>query len=135
MKTFQPAMDRAAIGLSMLCAVHCALMPVALTLLPAAASTPLAGEDFHRMMLLGIVPLSVVALLTGCRRHKSPYVAALGLGGLGILLIAAFAGHHLMGEAGEKIATLVGAATISLGHIQNQRLCRKHRCHQLGSPP
>ena len=128
MNTLQPAMDRAAIGFSMICAIHCAFMPVALTLVPAFASTPLGDESFHKLMILGVLPTSILALFIGCRKHRSRMVIALGATGLTLLVGAAFFGHDLLGETGEKIATLVGAITISIGHIQNQRLCAAGDC-------
>ena len=51
-----------------------------------------------------------------------------GAAGLVILTFAAVAGHELVGETGERVLTLVGAAVLSLGHLRNYVLCRKAGC-------
>jgi len=124
----QGTLDKAAIGLSLLCAVHCLVLPV--TMVFAAISLPIGldNEAFHRWILVGIVPVSVLALLMGCRRHKQASVYALGAAGLVTLLVASFFGHNLLGEPGEKALTLIGGAVLILGHIQNYRLCSKSDC-------
>ena len=48
--------------------------------------------------------------------------------GLGFLVFAALAGHALLGENGERVATLLGAAFIALAHIRNYKLCRSLDC-------
>jgi hypothetical protein len=129
MKKAQVVMDKAAIGFSVVCAVHCVLAPIALTVLPVLSATPLVDEKFHQVMLFGILPTSIIALAMGCRRHKSWAVAVSGLVGLAVLTLTAIFGHILLGEFGEKVATLVGAVIIAYGHIQNHKLCCKNNCH------
>lgn len=129
MKKIQVAMDKLAIGFSIICAVHCVLVPIAMVLLPALAATPLRDEAFHKLMLIAVLPASIIALAIGCRKHKNWRVGSAGVIGLAILIATAFLGHDLLGENGEKIATLIGATIISFGHIQNHRLCCKYNCH------
>ena len=38
------------------------------------------------------------------------------------------AAHDLLGEAGERIATLSGAVAIATGHMRNYALCRRVDC-------
>jgi hypothetical protein len=109
--------------------VHCVLVPIAMIVLPALASTPLGDEGFHKLMLVGILPTSAIALAMGCRKHKSWAVGLSGFTGLAILTITAFLGHDLLGENGEKVATLVGAAITAYGHFLNHKLCCKYNCH------
>jgi len=66
----QKLLDRWSIAASTLCAVHCLFTPVLIVLVPALASTVLADEKFHRLMLLWVVPASGLALWIGCRRHR-----------------------------------------------------------------
>ena len=49
-------LDGAAIGLSALCAIHCLMLPVALTLLPVIATLPLGDESFHKALLFLVIP-------------------------------------------------------------------------------
>jgi hypothetical protein len=117
-----------AIAGSALCALHCLATPLLIVLAPAVASTFFAEETFHRWMLLYVVPTSALALWLGCRRHGSRSVLLLGLAGVIIIGAAAFWGHELIGEAGERAATVAGGLTIAAGHWRNYRLCRKADC-------
>lgn len=132
MKRVQVLMDKTAIGVSIVCAIHCALLPIALVALPVLAATPLGDELFHRALLVGMLPLSLVALAMGCRKHKNRNVVLSGWAGLVVLTFTALFGHDVLGESGERIATIIGAAIIACGHIQNHRLCCTHHCHLQG---
>jgi len=124
----QKPLDRLAIALSGLCALHCLATPVALLLIPALAATHVAGESFHRILLIFVLPASALALLLGCWRHKDKIVLGIGILGLTLLVFGAFAGHELLGEIGEKVATMIGTTTLAMGHARNYRLCRHDGC-------
>ena len=47
MKSISINIDKVAIGLSLICTVHCLLLPVAFVLLPALAANTFGGERFH----------------------------------------------------------------------------------------
>lgn len=127
-KALSMSIDKAAIGLSMACAIHCLLLPVILALLPSLAASVFGDERFHQWLLIIVLPTSLFALGMGCQRHRNLGVLALGLPGLAILAMAVFFGHDLLGDAGEKIASLLGASLIALGHVRNYKLCRDAQC-------
>jgi hypothetical protein len=127
-KTVSTHFDRVAIGLSLVCAVHCLLLPVALVILPTLAASTFSGERFHQWVLMAVLPTSLLALTMGCRRHRNMSVMAMGLPGLAILTLAAILGHDWLSESGEKIASLLGASLIALGHFRNHALCRHLQC-------
>ena len=124
MKSASINIDKIAIGLSSVCAVHCLLLPIILILLPTLGTSVFGDEIFHQWLLIAVIPTSLIALTMGCRQHKNLSVMIFGLLGLAILIPTAFFGHELLGEAGEKIASVLGAAFIALGHIQNSSLCK-----------
>lgn len=124
----QATLDKSAIGLSFLCLAHCLILPIITILLPTVLALPLEGELFHQVLLFAIVPLSTVALMMGCRKHRTWSVLAWGGAGLIVLIFAALFGHDLFGETGEKFATAIGSALIILSHIKNYRLCDRHLC-------
>ncbi len=124
----QRLFDGMAISASTLCIVHCLATPLLIVLIPILASTGLADEAFHRWLLLLIVPTSVLALWLGCRRHKSRVVLYAGLSGLTLIGAAAIWGHALVGESGEKAATVAGGLMLAAGHWRNYRLCRDAEC-------
>ncbi len=123
-------LDRAAIGLSMLCVIHCLALPLLLALLPSITALPISDERFHLALLLLILPTSTIALFLGCRRHRDHSVLVWGVSGIVVLIVTALVGHDLFGDAGEKIMTVVGAVLVAVGHIRNFRLCRTHACTQ-----
>lgn len=125
----QLGMDKSAMGLSLLCLVHCLVVPSAAVLLPTMLAMPLQDELFHQILLLAVVPLSAVALLMGCRKHQTWSVLAWGSVGLFVLIFAGLFGHDLVGEAGERLGTAIGSAFIIGSHYKNYRLCRSaHHC-------
>ncbi len=123
-KSGTTAIDKSAITLSMLCMAHCLLLPVALSLLPALSALPLADEHFHQMLAVAVLPISALALLFGCWKHRTWSVVLICALGLVILAGTALFGHDLLGEIGEKAATVIGAAVIAYGHVRNMQLCR-----------
>jgi hypothetical protein len=119
-------LDRFAIGFSLICAVHCLLLPAMVTLLPALSGTLFGDEQFHKWLLLIVIPASLVSLSIGCRKHGRWRTMSLGGVGLVILVAAAFFGHDWMGELGEKVTTVLGAALVALSHVSNLKACKQY---------
>ena len=119
--------DKTAIGLSLLCALHCLAFPLMVVMLPSFAALGLDGEAFHLWMVLAVIPTSVFALTLGCKRHQRYRVVLVGSVGLLILTATAIAGAALLGETAEKALTLLGATVIALGHYWNYRLCQQQQ--------
>ena len=70
MKTVQEYTDKFAIGLSMLCAIHCLLLPLLLVALPSISALQIENEAFHFWMLAAVIPTSLYALSMGCKKHQ-----------------------------------------------------------------
>lgn len=124
----QQLLDRVAVSASALCLLHCLATPLLLVALPVLSSTLLADEALHRMLVLCLVPVSIVALFLGCRAHRDRGVLALGALGLGALVVVAYAGQALVGEVGERAGTAVAGGILAAGHVRNFRLCRRDHC-------
>jgi len=124
--TTQTIFDKGAIALSLVCAVHCLALPVLAVMTPAIMGYFITDESFHRWLAFVVIPFSVIALTLGCKRHKSYAVVTLGAVGLLVLLFAAAFGHDMLGETGEKVATIFGAGLIAMAHYKNYRLCQQH---------
>ncbi|MBT06750.1 MAG: hypothetical protein CMM32_07540 [Rhodospirillaceae bacterium] len=123
-----PLLDKLAVSTSTLCAIHCLFLPILLGFFPALGTTLFGDEFFHVLLLWLVIPLSLVALSLGCRKHRDVMVAMIGLSGLTSLLLAATLGHSALGQSGEQALTLTGAAMIALGHLRNYKLCRSSEC-------
>ena len=146
-------LDRLAIGMAAVCAVHCLLTPILVIALPIIATSFFVHEDFHLWMILFVLPTTSFAIFMGCRRHKDRLVAVLSAIGLSILIFAlvqervhasahAEAADHLAHcescardiseepipmHAGAWFNTL-GGLLLAGAHVRNYRLCRKDRC-------
>lgn len=132
MINLQTLTDKTAMGLSLICTIHCIVLPIAMVLLPSVAALSMDDARFHQWMLVAVVPTSLFALTMGCRKHKRYRIFLWGATGLVTLGLAAYLGHDTLGELGEKLLTLVGACIIAFGHLRNHRLCRRQpgqTCH------
>jgi hypothetical protein len=115
--------EKAAIGLSFICALHCVLFPVAVVILPSAALFGFNDEWFHRLLLLVVLPVSAFALFSGSKRHQNKSVLGLGITGLVILTVGAGFGHEVFGETGERFISVVGSLLVAVSHLRNLKLC------------
>ncbi len=121
MKLTQTTADKFAIGLSLMCTVHCFATPVILALLPSFAVLQINGEQFHLWVLAAVLPTSLLALSLGCKKHKRTRYMACGVVGLAFLILAVLLGQ----EEAEKALTLIGSAFIALAHWFNYQQCFK----------
>jgi cell division protein FtsW (lipid II flippase) len=124
----QKNLDRFAISVSVLCILHCLLTPMLLIAIPVMSSTILAEELFHKLLVFLVLPVSLFALFIGCRRHRDRKVLLLGSIGLFFLVAVALFGHELLGESGEKTATVISGLILAVGHFRNYSLCRNEQC-------
>ena len=63
-------LDKLAISMAAVCAVHCLLTPVIIVLLPIVATSFFVHQDFHLWMLFLVIPTTSLAIGMGCRKHK-----------------------------------------------------------------
>lgn len=126
MKYAQAFTDKFAISLSVLCAIHCLLLPVLLIALPSLSALPLQNEAFHTWMLVSVIPTSIYALTMGCKKHQRYHLFFWGVSGLTLMILAVFLDHEIISEAGEKTLTLLGAILVVIAHYGNFRRCQKH---------
>lgn len=109
-------LDRAGIALSALCAVHCVLSVLLVSVIGVGAEA-LLDPAIHRFGLLIATLIAAVAIGWGAMKHRmaAPFVVAMmGLTFMG----GALAVPH---GAEEAVLTIIGVALVSLGHILNLR--------------
>ena len=129
MKQLVQVGDRLAIGISLVCAVHCFLTPFLLALLPSLKSLAIAEDEvFHTWLLIAVLPTSLFTLTMGCRRHKKFMFFGIGCLGLGFLLAAGFIIDPLFGCEYERWATLAGSCLVAFAHFNNFMSCRAKAC-------
>lgn len=126
MKILINRLDKSAISLSLICIAHCLALPILIILIPSISTIPFINlEAFHIVMVVLVIPISLFALIMGCKKHKKPALLYYGILGLFILIIAIIFGESHLGEFGEKILTTIGAIAIATTHLKNYKLCRQ----------
>jgi hypothetical protein len=76
-------------------------------------------------MLIFVVPVSVIALFVGFRRHGQINVILSGAAGLTILATGAFVIHDLYGPMADRLTTVAGSIVLAFTHYRNFRLAKK----------
>lgn len=114
---------------ALLCAVHCALLPFALVLLPMVGFGILASPAFERGFVLFATLLAVASLWNGHRRHRRYRAMAILAPGL----LALWAGilvpviHH--SPLVHALAMSIGGTLVAAAHLVNLRLTDLHVHH------
>ena len=128
MLALQEKADKFAISLSLLCALHCAVLPSLWVLIPSFLILGFDSELIHWWMLVIVIPVSGIALVSGTRKHGNYMLLLMGLIGLLVLASAVILGEDLLGESGEKLVTVFGSAIVAVAHFRNYRFCRDTDC-------
>ena len=128
MRLTQEYSDKTAISLSALCLAHCLVVPSFLVFLSGYVSLSYNNELIHYVLLFIAIPVSLYALITGVRNHKSYTYLYAGLVGITALILAVTLGAQIWGETGEKALTTIGAILVAISHFKNYRLCREVEC-------
>lgn len=112
--------DRIGAAASFLCAVHCALLPFVLALLPFVGLEFLADRRFERGFVMFACLLALIALGRGFRRHQEPLPLLLAAPGL-ILLVTGvtWAEHYSMLLHSVMVTT--GGLLLACAHFVNLR--------------
>ena len=117
--------DRVGATASFLCAVHCALLPFVLTVLPLLGLGFLAGHRFERCFVMFAATLALFALINGYRRHRRPLPLLLALPGLALLLLGVTwaSGYSILVHS-----TMVtcGGLLVASAHFVNLYIDRRH---------
>lgn len=120
-------LDRVGMTASLLCAVHCALMPLVVTLLPLLGLSFLANEATE-WSLIGLSMLfGVSSLCLGFRRHRYRRALFLLAGGFALLATGRIAERNSNERLG-VVLVVCGGVTVACAHLLNRRLC--HSCER-----
>ena len=113
---FQFGADRVGVIASTLCAIHCAVTPFLLLILPTFGKI-WAHPATHWGMALLVVPIAVMMMTSGYRKHRRKWIVAMGTIGVALVIIGAIVPYvgnaeasasqgQLAGETGEAGETL-----------------------------
>lgn len=117
--------DRIGATASFLCAIHCALLPFVLALLPFVGLEFLADHRFERGFVLFACALALVALIRGFRRHQRPLPLLLAVPGLALLLLGVTyaEGYSVMLHS---VLVTCGGLLLASAHFVNLRRDSRH---------
>jgi len=125
--------DRVGLAASFLCAVHCALLPVLLGVLPALGLNLGGWADIDEAFVVFASVLGVTTLTLGWRRHRVFHAWIVLLPGLALLWIGAFTHvhDHVLVHA---VLMTIGGLSVAAAHFLNMRLTHAHT-HACGCRP
>jgi len=118
--------DRFGFAASLLCAVHCAALPVLLALLPSLGVGIWLGEGFERAFVVFASLLGVFTMAWGYRRHRAVRALWLLLPGLGVLWLAVLYVPLHQSLVPHAVAMTFGGTLVGLAHLANLRLNHGH---------
>lgn len=112
---------------ALLCAIHCALLPLAASLLPLAGLVFLSGEVVEWLLLGASAVLALTSLRSGYRRHRSRW--PLYMLGLATVLMAlghfGHSGHHVAGPIPDQALLVASGLLLATAHVINSWLDRR----------
>ena len=115
---------------SLTCAVHCALMPFVLALLPAAMGAGLASGWVEWSLFAASAMVGLASMRRGGRIHGRGVTKAAFAAGLAMLALGRVSEEREWGRWSVAVLVL-GGATVALAHLVNGRLCRAcATCHR-----
>ena len=117
-------LDRLGATGSLLCAIHCALLPLLIAVLPSLGIAAWLGDGFEHGFVLFATLLGLFTLIQGYRRHRAvralwmliPGLAALWLGSSYEPLHHALAPHAVIMTFGGTLVGLAHLANLKLNH-------------------
>ena len=117
-------LDRIGATGSLLCAIHCALLPVAASLVPALGLGLGGWVDFDQAFVVFAGLLGATTMTLGYRRHRAFHAWALLAAGLALVGIASFTSLHSHGLGHTSLMT-VGGLALAGAHLLNLRLTHR----------
>jgi hypothetical protein len=119
-------LDRIGATGSLVCAIHCALLPLVIAVLPSLGIAVWLGDGFEQAFVLFATLLGVFSMVWGYRRHGAIRALGLLLPGLAVLwagVLYAPLHHALVPHA---VAMTLGGTLVGLAHVANLRLNHGH---------
>jgi hypothetical protein len=129
MMTEGDRLDRLGAAASLACALHCAAMPLLVSLLPLVGLSFLAKEQTEWALICLSLGLGSLSLLPSyARKHRRLRPLLLFAFGASLIITAPLSAEE--GARLEAPAMTLGALMIACAHMVNRRLCRSCvACH------
>lgn len=120
-------LDRLGAAGSLLCAIHCALLPVGLALLPSLGLALWFDDGIERGFVAFATLLGILSLVWGYRRHHALRALGFMVPGLALLWLALlYAPLHDARNVAHAVVMTVGGTLVAVAHLVNLRLNHGH---------
>lgn len=113
--------DAIGVTVSIACAIHCAVLPLAISSLPLFGINIIENESFEYVMIAIAFIIGVYSLYHGFKKHHHSFypIIVFSVGILFLLSKQIFKDYH-------NILLIPAVAAIIYSHYLNYKLCRKH---------
>lgn len=109
----------------MLCAVHCALLPLLFGILPALGLAFLADHAYEQIFVSFAIVLASISLLHGLRKHGSYRALLILVPGILLLVVGMLIGADHSNPWHATVVS-IGGTLVALSHVINMRLTHVH---------
>jgi hypothetical protein len=124
-RRLESRVDRFGALASMMCAVHCALLPLIFGVLPVLGLGFLAAHGFEQAFVSFAIVLASISLVFGLRRHGSYRAFLFLVPGIVLLVIGVLIGSN-HSDPWHATVVSIGGTLIALSHVINMRLTHVH---------
>lgn len=121
-----PLLDRLGATGSLLCAIHCALLPLLIALLPSLGVAAWLGRDFERAFVAFATMLGLFTLAWGYRLHRAVRALGLLVPGLAALWLGVLVDPLHDALLPHAVVMTLGGTLVGLAHVANLRLSQAH---------
>lgn len=119
-------LDRVGAFGSLLCALHCALLPLVIAVLPSLGVAAWLGTGFEEAFVLFATALGLFSMVWGYRRHRAVRALSLLVPGLLVLWVGVLYTPLHESLIPHAIAMTFGGTLVGLAHLANLRLNHLH---------
>lgn len=121
--------DALGIGISIACAVHCAVLPLLFAVLPLFGTNIVDHAGFEYLMIGAATLVGMISLWHGYRKHhRQPWPSLIFMSGILLLVSKNFYSSH------ELFLLIPAVLLIISAHWMNYRLSRKNSSSPAAKP-
>lgn len=122
-------LDKVGITASLICAIHCSLLPIFIVIFPIFSLSLFATETFEWVFLIISLCLCIASLCFGFKKHKSFKAFSFAGMGFALLVIARMFNDHHKHKEFEfdtfNLILLIGGLLVATSHYINNLLCKR----------